>query len=92
VWTSDDGQLPAFRSRIKTTVSIDSISYTADSIYAAARNVKPKTTKDPDGFSSILMAKLIPALCIPLALIFSSFLSVDKVPSLLSNLVCAYKC
>jgi len=81
VWTNDDGQLPAFCNRTKNNASIDSVSFTADSIYAAARNVKPKTTKDPDGFSSVLMVKLIPALCIPLALIFSSFLSVGKVPS-----------
>ena len=76
VWTTDNGHTPAFSSRVPDGVSIESVNFTAESIYSAAKNVKAKTT-NPDGFTSVMMKKL----CIPMSLIFNSFMSVGRVTS-----------
>jgi len=43
--------------------------------------VIPKMTCDPDGYSPFLVQQLVSAFADPLALLFSSFLSIGEIPS-----------
>jgi Reverse transcriptase (RNA-dependent DNA polymerase) len=81
IWTIDNGLLPPFADRIKPEISLDSVTFTPEAIYGVAKQIKSKTSRDPDGFNSSLIKKLIPALSLPLSLIFNSFMSTGKLPS-----------
>ena len=45
------------------------------------KRLKPKITRYPEGYSPFLVKQLVSAFADPLALLFSSFLSIGKIPS-----------
>jgi len=78
----DDGHLPEFPRRAESnTMLIDTVQFTAEKIYKVTRKLKPRITCDPDGYLPFLVQQLVSAFADPLALLFSSFLSIDKIPS-----------
>jgi len=77
----DDGTLPDFPRRAKTNVCLDGVQFTEEKIRRVIRKLKPKSTRDPEGYSPYLVKQLICALPGPLSLLFNSFLSVGRIPS-----------
>ena len=80
VYVDDNGVLPECESRVSAGVKIDNVTFNPDTIHFIVKNLKSKTTRDPDGYPPILVKRLISSLTYPLSLIFSSFMSVSKVP------------
>jgi len=77
----DDGNLPEFPRRDKSNSMLDTVQFTAEKIYKVIRKLKPEMTCNPDGYSTFLVQQLASAFADPLALLFSSFLSIGKIPS-----------
>jgi len=83
----DNGTLPDFPHRAKADVSLDTVEFTTEKIHKVIRKHKPKHTGNPEDFSPYLVKQLITALPVPLLLLFSSFLSVGKIPSSWKNAI-----
>jgi len=77
----DDGNLPEFPRGAESNTTLDTVQFTAEKIYKVIRKLKPKMTCDPDGYSPFLIKQLVSAFVDTLALLFSSFLSIGKIPS-----------
>ena len=77
----DDGKLPKFDHREKATQRLESIDFSPQKIYQAGRRIKPKLSKDPDGFTPYLLTKILPSLTMPLSTIFQSFMSTANIPT-----------
>jgi len=76
-----DGNLPEFPRRAESNTMLETVQFTAEKIYKVTRKLKPKMTCNPDGYSPFLVKQLVSAFADPLALLFSSFLSIGKIPS-----------
>ena len=81
VYVDDDGITPRCERKVSVDTKIVTVKFEPDIIYNIIRQLKPKTTCDPEGFSPLLIKLLISSIAYPLALIFDSFMSVSKVPS-----------
>lgn len=72
-------------SRANKTIrsKIDNVYFDTNSILAAVRKIKSKSklSSDPDGYPIIIIFRLINVLCLPLSLIFNSFMSLGKLPT-----------
>jgi len=79
----DDGTLPDFPYRVKANVILDAVEFTTEKICKVIKKLKPKLTRDPEGFSPYLVKQLITAL----SLLLSSFLSVGRIPSSWKNAI-----
>ena len=79
--TLDDGTLPEFATRVGNNDLLENISFTPDVIYGIIRKLKPKTSCDPDGYSTYFIKQLASALVHPLSVLFESFFSVGGVPT-----------
>ena len=81
----DDGKLPNFPRRAEANVSLDAVEFTKEKVHRVIKKLKPKLTRDPDGFSPYLVKQLITGLSSPLSLLFNSFLSVGRIPASWKN-------
>jgi len=77
---SDNGVLPEFRSRNNGGKMLENISFNPDKIYRAGKRIKPKLTKDPEGYTPYMLSRVLPALSAPLSTIFQSFMSSGNIP------------
>jgi len=77
----DNGNLPKFSRRAEANTKLDTVQFTAEKIHKAIKRLKPKMTRNPEGYSPFLVKQLVSAFADPLALLFSSFLSIGKIPS-----------
>ena len=77
----DNGNLPKFSRRAEANIKLDTVQFTAEKIHKVIKRLKPKITRDPEGYSPFLVKQLVSAFADPLALLFSSFLSIGKIPS-----------
>jgi len=60
--------------------SIDTVVFSAGNVMRAMRKLLPNLSSDPDGFPLLLIKRLSNCLAEPLSLIFTSFMSVGKIP------------
>lgn len=86
LWTArhDDGQNPHFIPIIAADdKGINSIAFDEARLLAATRRIKTKCqmSSGPDGYPIILLKNTITSLAGPLAQMFTSFMSVGKIPS-----------
>ena len=84
ICTQDDGLSPQFDSKLaEGEEGISTVAFDEASLLAAARRIKTKcqTSSGPDGYPVVMLKKTIGALARPLAQMFSSFMSVGKIPS-----------
>ena len=87
VYVEDNGVLPECESRVSEGVKIDSVTFNSEIIHFIVKNLKSKTTLDPDGYPPILIKRLVSSLMYPLSLIFHSFMSVSKIPQSWKNAI-----
>ena len=81
VYIDDNGVIPNDSGANSfCTNKLTNITFSPESIYATITKIKPKYTIDPEGYSPHLLKKLLPALSLPLSLIFNTFISVSKIP------------
>jgi len=61
----------------------NTVQFTTEKIHKVIKRLKPKMTRDPEGYSPFLVKQLVSTFADPLALLFSSFLSIGrpKIPS-----------
>ena len=82
--TQDDGNSPHFESKLaQDDEGISTVAFDEAKLLAATRRIKTKcsTSSGPDGYPVTLLKKTICAVARPLAQMFSSFMSVGKMPS-----------
>jgi hypothetical protein len=77
VYVDDDGITPRCERKVSMDTKIVTVKFEPDIIYNIIRQLKPKTTCDPEGFSPLLIKRLISSITYPLSLIFDSFMSVS---------------
>jgi len=81
VCTLDDGNVPAFKcSKLTADTSIDNITFKPTSIKRAIARLKPNLASGMDGLPPLLVKKLSSSLLEPLTLLYTSFLSVGRIP------------
>jgi len=81
VCTTDNGKLPEFKNLVSDEVLIDTVTFTTENVLRCISKIKPKTSSGPDGLPAIALKNLRSCLACPLSELFTSFMSVGKVPS-----------
>ena len=79
--TDDNGVIPPIQRSVSDNTSIDNICFTKDKILRATKKLKPSRSSGSDDLPSFLFKILSPAQAEPLSLLYSSFMSIGKVPS-----------
>ena len=74
----DDGMLPNFSDR-SGGGKLDNITFNRNVITKAIKKLKPNLSASPDGYPPVFIRKLVNSIAEPLALIYSSFMSVRQV-------------
>jgi len=82
VCTTDDGNQPEFAT-LASDDGISHVSFDAARLIAATRRIKTKcaTSSGPDGYPVMLLRNTIGVLAQPLAQMYTSFMSVGKLPT-----------
>lgn len=80
VYVDDNGHQPVCQMRASADVRLEDVDFSPQIIHTIIKNLKPKTTCDPEGFPPLLLKKLCASLTAPLSLLFNSFMSVRKIP------------
>ena len=78
--TDDDGNKPPFERIVPDDSNLESVEFTPEIVYAAIKKLKVAGASGPDGFPPRLFKHLAGCLAEPLSLMFTSFMSVGKVP------------
>ena len=47
-----------------------------------SKKIKPKFSQGPDGYSSYLLTKIVPAIAEPVSIMYQSFMSVGRIPTM----------
>jgi len=68
------------RAALRDGHSIDTVVFSAGNVMRAKRKLKPNLSSGHDGFPLLLIKRLSNCLAEPLSLIFTSFMSVGKIP------------
>jgi len=76
----NDNNPPLKRAALRNGNSIDTVVFTAGNAMRTMRKLKPNLSSGPDGFPPLLIKRLSNCLEEPLSLIFTSFMSVVKIP------------
>ena len=80
VCTTDDGCLPNFDRVVPEDTLLSEVTFTPTLVKRAIKKMKNNTSSGPDGLPPALFKKLINVLASPLSLLYSSLMSVGKVP------------
>lgn len=81
VFTHDDGRLPVFPRRVANNVSIDTIDFSPSVILKALKSYKHvSNARDPDGFTSAVVKKIMYSLVNPLCVLFKFVFSSGTIP------------
>jgi hypothetical protein len=80
VGVADNGKPLTLDREVPDNVSIDTIKFTPEAVKRAMNKIKPKSSSGPDGFPPLLVKKISRSLAYPLSAIYTSFMSVGKVP------------
>ena len=78
--TVDNGTCPQFERRISHDSELDVVYFKPEALLKIGKKLKPKLSADPDGYCYYLLKQVLPALAVPIGLLFDSFMSVGKVP------------
>ena len=78
--TDDDGNKPPFERIVPDDSNLESVEFTPEIVHAAIKKLKLAGASGPDGFPPRLFKQLASSLAEPLSLMFTSFMSVGKVP------------
>ena len=81
VCTTDDGAQPTVTRAVPDSASIDSVNFTPLKVLTAIKKLKPSKSSGPDTLPSSLFKQLATALAGPLSIMYTTFMSVGRVPS-----------
>lgn len=82
VFTADDGTLPTFPKRVPDGVSFNKIDFTPDIVFKAIKSCKNNSNaRDPDGFNSCVLYKLMYNIANPLCTLFNFVFINGKIPN-----------
>jgi len=77
---TDNGSLPKFTNRQNGARVLETVDFDMHKIYKVGRRIKPKLSKDPEGYCPFLLSKILSSLASPLSTIFQSFMSTSSIP------------
>jgi hypothetical protein len=80
VCTTDDGKSPTIDWVVPDDVFLDSVTFTPEKVLAAKKKIKRNKASGPDGYPPLVYRNIATALATPLSFIFTSFMSVGKLP------------
>ena len=80
VCTTDNGIMPIFERSVPDNVVIDSVEYTPGKVRAAIKKLKAGGSCGPDGYPPMLFKRTADCIAEPLSLMFTSLMSVSKIP------------
>ena len=80
VCTTDDGKNPTIDRVVPDDVFLGSVSFTPEKVLAAIEKVKHNKASGPDGYPPLVFGHIATAFATPLSFIFTSFMSVGKLP------------
>ena len=78
--TEDNGVVPVIDHIVPNDSNLESIAFTPESVFNAIKKLTLGGASGPGGFRPRLFANLANSLVAPLSLLFTSFMSVGKVP------------
>ena len=81
VFTTDDGSLPAVKSRTEESTSLETIVFTVDNVDKTLRRLKSSVSCGPDGVPNVILKNLTSSISVPLSYIFNSSFSSHYLPS-----------
>ena len=92
-FTTDNGTLPLFPSRVGPSTSINFVTFSAPSIYTKLKKLKKSVSINPDTFLAILLQSCAYQLSTPLSILFSAFFNMSELPSpwLISTVIPLFK-
>ena len=79
-FTTDDGILPEFPSRVPLDVSLSYVPFDQESVLAALNKLRPGTAGGPDGLQPCLLKKVAGYIALPLSMMFETFFLHAYVP------------
>ena len=79
-FTTDDGVLPSFPSRVPEDVSLCYIPFDQDSILKALKKLRPDSAGGPDGLQPCFLKKISNYIILPLSIMFESFFLNSYIP------------
>ena len=90
VFTNDNNNKPAFKSRVTADVSLSSVFISPASVFAAIHSIKCKNSLDPEGLTSFFYHQLATELSIPLSIIMQTSMNSHTLPIAWKNAnICA---
>ena len=80
VCTKDNGIMPTFERSVPDSVAIDSVEFTPEKVRTEIRKLKASGSCGPDGYPPLLFKRTADCIAEPLSLMFTSLMSVSKIP------------
>ena len=80
VCTTDNGDIPAVNKIVPDNVALDDIDFNRNAVLRALKKIKPNESSGPDNLPPVFFRKLSNVLAEPLSILFSSFMSIGKLP------------
>ena len=78
----DNNVIPEFSPRVNENTMLDNIQFRPETIVKLSKKIKPKSSQGPDGYSSYLLTKIVPAIAEPVSMMYQSFMSVGRIPTM----------
>jgi len=85
--TTDNGTMPEFDRSVPEDVNLDFVEFTPGKVHSAIKKLKANGSCGPDGYPPLLFKRIIDCVAAPLSLVFTSLMSVGKVPLELSHAI-----
>jgi len=76
----DNNEAPEYSPRVNESTMLDNIQFRPETIVKLTKKIKPKLSQGPDGYSSYLLTKIVPAIVEPVSMMYQSFMSVGRIP------------
>ena len=80
VFTTDNDLLPVFPSRLPAGESLDTVLFSFDKVFKALKLLPSKCSTTADGFLSVLLKSLAPAIAFPLSLLYDMSMRMGHIP------------
>ena len=78
--TTDDDLLPVFPSCLPAGESLDTVLFSFDKVFKALESLPLKYSTTPDGFPSVFLKSLAPAIPFPLSLLYYMSMRMGHMP------------
>ena len=85
----DNNETPEFSPRVSESTMLDSILFRPETIVKISKKIKPKLSQGEDKYSSYLLTRIVPAIEEPVSMMYQSFVSVVRIPTMRKSAIIA---